>query len=123
PGNPLGLLQEALELAEKFAPAEKRLRQAQREGLISSDYLGEQIEEALDCGVIRKREADELRDYHGKVRELLSVDDFTPEELSRSGAAPEPPAEKAAPVAAMRKTAVKTKVSKKTSKKKKSKKT
>jgi acyl-CoA dehydrogenase len=119
PGNPLGLLQEALELAEKFAPAEKRLRQAQREGLIKSDYLGEQIEEALDCGVIRKKEADELRDYHRKVRDLISVDDFGSEELSRTGAAPEPPAEKAAPVAAMRKTAVKTKVSKKTSKKKK----
>ena len=118
PRNPLGLLQEALELSEKFAPAEKRLRQAQREGLIRSEYFGEQIEEALDCGVIRKKEADELRDYHQKVRALLSVDDFAPEELSRAGKSPEQEIEKAAPVAAMRKTAVKPTVSKKKSKKK-----
>jgi acyl-CoA dehydrogenase len=54
PGNPLGQLQEALELAEKFAPAERRLRQAQREGLIRSDYLGEQIEEAARAEVIAR---------------------------------------------------------------------
>ncbi len=119
PGNPLGLLQEALELSEKFAPAEKRLRQAQREGLIRSDYLGEQIDEAEQAGVIGKKEADELRDYHEKVRELLSVDDFAPGEFSRVNEAPKREAEKAAPLAAMRKTAVKTKVKKKTSTKKK----
>jgi acyl-CoA dehydrogenase len=86
PGNPLGQLQEALELAEKFAPMEQRLKQAQREGLIHSDYLGEQIEEAAHAGVIGKKEAEELRDYHDKVQALLAVDDFTSEELNRPGA-------------------------------------
>jgi acyl-CoA dehydrogenase len=119
PGNPLGQLQEALELAEKFAPAERRLRQARREGLISSDYLGEQIEEAARATVIGKKEADELRDYHEKVRALLAVDDFAPEELSRSAAAPEPVAAPVAPVAAKRKTAAKTKTKKKVASKKK----
>jgi acyl-CoA dehydrogenase len=119
PGNPLGLLQEALELAEKFAPAEKRLRQAQREGLIRSDYLGEQIEEAERAGVIGKQEADELRDYHSKVRSLLDVDDFAPEDLARSGSATPAEPVKAPPVAAKRKTAAaKKKTKKKTSKKK-----
>mgnify|MGYP001818891979 FL=1 len=118
PGNPIGLLQEALELSEKFAPAEKRLRQAQREGLIRSDYLGEQIEEAAKAGVIDKAEADALRDYHGKVRSLLAVDDFAPEELARNASTqPETPA-KVTPVAAKRKTTAKKKTSKKTSKKK-----
>ena len=117
PGNPLGLLQEALQLSEKFAPAEKRLRQAQREGLIRSDYLGEQIEEAAKAGVIDKAEADELRDYHGKVRALLAVDDFSSEELARNSATtPEPV--KVTPVAAKRKTTAKKKTKKKTSKKK-----
>ena len=45
PGNPLGLLQEALELTGEVAPLEKRLRQARKEGLIQSDYVGLQIEE------------------------------------------------------------------------------
>ena len=83
-GNPLGKLQEALELSEKLEPMERRLRQAQREGLIEADDLGGQIEEALKAGVIGKKEADELRDYHGKVSAILAVDDFASEELSRT---------------------------------------
>jgi len=80
-GNPLGLLQEALELSEKLLPLEKKLKQARREGLISSEYLGHQIIEADKAGVISKNEADQLRDYHSKVSHLLSVDDFSPEDL------------------------------------------
>jgi len=88
--NPLGLLQEALELSEKFAPMERRLKQAQREGLIESDSLGKQIEEAGHAGVISKKETAELLDYHDKVRALLAVDDFAPEELGRPRAAAAP---------------------------------
>ena len=62
---------------------ERRLKQALREGLIQSDYLGDQIEEAAKAGVITKAEAGELRDYHDKVRALLAVDDFAPEEIGR----------------------------------------
>jgi acyl-CoA dehydrogenase len=84
PGNPIGQLQEALELAEKLAPLERRLRQANRERLINSNNLGSQIEEAEHAGVISKKEAAELSDYHEKVTALLAVDDFAPEELSRT---------------------------------------
>jgi acyl-CoA dehydrogenase len=84
-GNPIGLLQEALELSEKVAPLEKRLRQAQKEGLIKAEYLGDQIGEAGHAGVITKGEVETLQSYHEKVRELLSVDDFSPEELMRPG--------------------------------------
>ena len=89
PGNPLGQLQEALELAEKFSPMERRLRQAQKEGLIQSDYLGDQIAEAGRAGVIGKAEAAELHEYHAKVAALLAVDDFASEELCRTGASTE----------------------------------
>jgi len=89
PGNPLGQLQEALELAEKFSPMERRLRQAQKEGLIQSDYLGDQIGEAGRAGVIGKAEAAELHEYHAKVTALLAVDDFAPDELCRTGASTE----------------------------------
>jgi len=84
PGNPLGLLQEALELSEKSLPMEKKLRQARKEGLIHSEYLGHQIVEAESAGVISAKEAAEVRDYHDKVQFLLSVDDFSPDELARS---------------------------------------
>ncbi len=92
PGNPVGLLQEALELAEKHAPAEKRLRQAYKEGLISSEYLGLQIDDAEKAEVISADEAAELRDYHEKVSKLLDVDDFAPSDLGRRAAAPTEPA-------------------------------
>lgn len=117
PGNPIGLLQEALEMAEKYAPAEKRLRQAQREGLIRSDYLGEQIEEAATAEVITRSEADELRNYHQKVRALLSVDDFDSAELQRPV---QTAAEPAQPEQAKKKAAKKT-TAKKSSRKKTSK--
>jgi acyl-CoA dehydrogenase len=117
PGNPLGLLQEAMELAEKFAPTERRLKQALREGLIHSDYLALQIEEAEKAGVIGKQEAAELRDYHAKVTALLGVDDFAPEELVRSGTTvvKDKPAQKQA--AGKKKTTRKKAKRKKTSKK------
>ena len=84
PGNPLGLLQEALELTREVAPLEKRLRQARKEGLITADYIGLQIGEGEKAQVISKAEARTLRNFHDKVFTLLSVDDFTTEELARS---------------------------------------
>ncbi len=91
PGNPLGLLQEALELTIEYEPIERRLRQARKEGLLSSDYLGDQIGEAEKAQVISKAEARNMRAYHEKVQTLLAVDDFAPEELSRkTTAAPQP---------------------------------
>jgi acyl-CoA dehydrogenase len=83
PGNPLGKLQEALELSREYQPLEKRLRQARKEGLIHADYLGLQIGEAEKAQVISKAEANNLRDYHAKVTDLLDVDDFSAEELMR----------------------------------------
>jgi acyl-CoA dehydrogenase len=83
PGNPLGLLQEALELTGEVAPLEKRLRQARKEGLIQSSYLGSQIEEGEKAQVISKAESRTLRNYHEKVLALLDVDDFSSDELAR----------------------------------------
>jgi len=144
PNNPLGLLQEALLLSEQFEPLEKKLRQARKEGLIHSEYLGHQIEEAGKAGVISAQEAVQMRDYHEKVQSLLSVDDFSPDELARSSAGgtpavpeippgtvamvrtPEPgtkqkPGKKVVRKAARKKANKKKPASKKTSKKKKKK--
>ena len=118
PGNPLGLLQEALELAQQMAPLERKLRQSQKEGLIRSEYLGHQIDEAERAEIISKTEAKDLRSYHQKVMDLLAVDDFAADEIGRAGArskaAPQKPVAKKA---AARKKAAK----KKTSSKKKAK--
>ncbi|NQV87437.1 MAG: DUF1974 domain-containing protein, partial [Woeseiaceae bacterium] len=114
PGNPLGLLQEALELATEYEPVERRLRKARKEGLLSSDYLGAQISEAEKAQVISKAEARNMRSYHNKVLALLAVDDFAPDELSRNTRKPESTATKTAKnVSAVKQTAVTKKSSKK----------
>ena len=101
PTNPLGLLQEALELSENLAPLEKKLKQAKREGLIQADYFGHQIDEAEDAEIISAAETRELRTFHEKVLHLLSVDDFSPEELGRAGSNSESPAVPATDTAAV----------------------
>ncbi len=119
PGNPLGQLQEALELTKENVPLERRLRQARKEGLIVSDYLGLQIDEAAKAQVVSKAEANRLRTYYEKVAALLDVDDFAPDEfLHRPAAATEAPSK--APEKTARKKATPRKKSKgrKTSKKK-----
>jgi len=85
PGNPLGLLQQALLLSEQLAPLEKRLRQMVKDGSIKAESLGEQIAAAEQAGMISSSEAADLQAYHDKVRKLLDVDDFLPEELVRTG--------------------------------------
>ena len=89
PNSPLGLLQEALELSEQYAPMEQKLRQARKEGLIHSEYLGHQIDEAERAEVITKTESAALREYHDKVMHLLAVDDFPADEFRRTQPAPE----------------------------------
>ncbi len=118
-GNPLGKLEEALKLSVEFAPLEKRLRQARKEGLIRAEYIGQQIPEAEKAQVISKAEANGLRDYHEKVAALLGVDEFPHDGfLHRASASapsepPDAPAKKAA-----KKPAAKKSTKKKTSKKK-----
>ena len=119
PGNPLGQLQEALELAREHEPLERRLRQARKEGLIASDYIGLQIGEAEKAQVISKAEANSLRDYHAKVAALLDVDDFAADAfLHRPGgdvsAAEATPTEAATKKPASKKKAARKKSAKKT---------
>ena len=84
PGNPLGLLQEALVLSEKTALIEAKLRQARKDGLIESDYLGHQIDEAEKQKLLNSMEIQQLKLLHEKVSELLSVDDFDQSEIGRN---------------------------------------
>jgi acyl-CoA dehydrogenase len=83
PGNPLGLLQEALVLAEAAEPLEKRLRvEGIKTGRITALDLPGQVDQALDIGLLTSAEAAQLRDYDRKVMELIHVDDFETEELT-----------------------------------------
>ncbi|MBV9621604.1 MAG: acyl-CoA dehydrogenase [Gammaproteobacteria bacterium] len=82
PGNPLGLLQEALELAVQLEPLEKRLRvEGVKSGRVSALDPPGRIQQALALGLISETEAAALRDYDRKVMELIHVDDFEPQAL------------------------------------------
>jgi acyl-CoA dehydrogenase len=82
PGNPIGLLQEALVLSVSAEPLEKRLRvEGVKTGRITALDLPAQIEQAVSIGLLNAAEAQLLRDYDRKVMDIVNVDDFTTEEL------------------------------------------
>jgi acyl-CoA dehydrogenase len=82
PSNPLGLLQEALQLAVQLEPLEKRIRvEGVKTGKVTALDLPGRIQQALAVGVISETEAAALRDYDRKVMDLINVDDFDTSEL------------------------------------------
>ncbi|HYC10931.1 MAG TPA: acyl-CoA dehydrogenase [Steroidobacteraceae bacterium] len=83
PGNPLGLLEEALQLAVQLEPLEKRIRvEGVKTGKLSALDLPGRIQQALSAGIISETEAAALRDYDRKVMDIINVDDFEPHELA-----------------------------------------
>ena len=80
--NPLGLLQQALQLTAQAEPLERRIRtEGVKTGRITAlDFPG-QIGQAQAAGIISAEEAQFLRDYDAQVMRLVQVDDFAPHEL------------------------------------------
>jgi acyl-CoA dehydrogenase len=101
PGNPLGLLQEALLLAQTAEPLEKRIRvEGIKTGRITALDLPGQIQQAVAAGIISETEGATLRDYDRKVIDLLSVDDFAQHELgTKAEPVPQAPARSSIQVA------------------------
>jgi acyl-CoA dehydrogenase len=83
PASPLGRLQAALEKAESLVPLDQRIRDAVRSGLIRDEHPLEQIEAAEQQGILNASEADQLRRFDALVMEIVSVDDFDPEDVGR----------------------------------------
>ncbi len=83
PGNPLGMLQEALVLADAAEPLEKRVRvEGVKTGRVTALDMPGQIQQALAAGIISETDAAMLRDYDRRVMEIIHVDDFTTEEMA-----------------------------------------
>ena len=99
--NPLGLLQEALLLAENVEPLEKRIRvEGIKTGTVTALDLPGQVQQALAAGILSETEAAALRDYDRKVMDLIHVDDFAPHELgTQAQPVPQAPARSSAHVA------------------------
>jgi acyl-CoA dehydrogenase len=87
PHNPLGQLQEALNLCIMAEPLEKRIRvDGVKTGRITALDLPGQILQASQLGIIGEAEAELLRTYDAKVMNIIDVDDFAPHELGVSAA-------------------------------------
>jgi len=83
PHNPLGLLQEALQLAVQLEPLEKRIRvEGVNTGRITALDFPARIQQALAAGILSETEAAALREYDRKVMDIINVDDFEPQELA-----------------------------------------
>jgi acyl-CoA dehydrogenase len=83
PGNPLGLLQQAMELAEQIKPLERRIFDARKSGDIRAEDIPGQIDEAEQKGILTALEAEAVRAFDRRVLDLTGVDDFDPRELPR----------------------------------------
>jgi len=83
PTNPLGLLQEVLELAEQVKPLERAVFDARRAGEIQREDTPGQIDEAEKKGIITAEEAAQIRAFDEKTMALIAVDDFDSSELAR----------------------------------------
>jgi acyl-CoA dehydrogenase len=83
PGNHLGLLHEALVMAQTAEPIEKRIRvEGVKTGKVTALDPPGQIAQARELGIISDTEAAALREYDRRVMEIISVDDFEPHELA-----------------------------------------
>ncbi|HYM41681.1 MAG TPA: acyl-CoA dehydrogenase [Steroidobacteraceae bacterium] len=89
PHNPLGLLDEAMVLAEQLEPLLKRIRvEGVKTGRVSALDLPGQIQQALTAGIVSETEAAALREYDRKTMDLINVDDFASEELAAQAQPP-----------------------------------
>jgi acyl-CoA dehydrogenase len=87
PGNPLGALQQVLELADVTEPLEKKVRvEGQKTGRLTALDLPGQIEQAHALGILSDTEAQLLADYDRRVMQIIDVDDFAPHELGLASA-------------------------------------
>ncbi len=86
PGNQIGLLQQAMEIAEQVKPLERRVFDARRAGEIEADDIPGQIDEAEKKGILTPAEAEAVRAFDRRMLDVTGVDDFDPSELRRHGA-------------------------------------
>jgi len=81
--NPLGLLQQALVMAEAAEPVEKLLRvEGIKTGRVTALDTPGQIAQARALGILSEAQSQLLLDYDVRIMHLINVDDFAPHELA-----------------------------------------
>ena len=85
-----GRIEDAFLAAIKAEPAEKKLKDAVRRGDISADGDEERIAEAVTKEILTNDEAELLRAFVEKRREVIAVDDFPADFGAESSVTDEP---------------------------------
>jgi acyl-CoA dehydrogenase len=89
PNHWTGFLNRALPLVIQAEPIERKLAKAQRSGQLTALDASSLLEEAVRAGVLTVAERDLLAEARRLTLEIITVDDFTSEELM-AGQAPKP---------------------------------
>jgi len=77
----IALLDSTLRLAIQAEPLEKRIRAAQKEGVLPNDERIDIIQVAMERDVIDADDSALLRELRERTLRIISVDDFSPDEL------------------------------------------
>lgn len=85
PGDncPLGRMEEAFHKICAAEELEKRVMRSVKDHVLKSLTLLEQINEALACGLLTEKEANQLTEAEMARQDVIKVDDFNDEELRR----------------------------------------
>jgi len=79
--SPVGMFAEALELAVRLEPVERRIREAEKAGHLKASQGAAQVQAAEEAKVISAQEARELLRLEELTAEIVAVDDFDSSEL------------------------------------------
>ncbi|HEU5399683.1 MAG TPA: acyl-CoA dehydrogenase, partial [Gammaproteobacteria bacterium] len=79
--SPVGMFTEALELAVRLEPVERRIREAEKAGRIPESGGASTVLAAEEAKLINAQEARELLRLEELTAEIVAVDDFDPSEL------------------------------------------
>ena len=80
-GHPIGMMEEALPEIIAAEPLERRLLKAQRAGQLTDVNWQEQLQQALELGLITDSESAILENARQKTLEIIAVDEFESEAL------------------------------------------
>lgn len=87
---PLGRMEEAFHKICAIEELERKVIRGVKENVLKSLTLLAQIEEALNCGLLTKTEAKQLKEAELARQEVIKVDDFNDDELRRPLVTKEP---------------------------------
>ena len=87
-GHPVGVMEAALPEIIAAEPIERKLSKAVKRGEISGRTFEEQLAAAGQAGILTEDEVSMLQDVRIKVLDIISVDDFTTEELAAGNTQP-----------------------------------